>query len=81
MTVYEPGGECLTRIQHDQREFRKQIQGKYAPSSATAPSSLAGGNAAATGAQLPEAVKPPQAGDKAATAYGSPHSQYLDISA
>lgn len=80
MTVYEPGGECLTRIQHDQREFQKRLQEKVNPSPATAARNLTQGNVPAADTLRPEAVKPAQAGEKPAASYGSLHSQYLDIS-
>ena len=46
MTVYTPGGPCLTRLQHEQQVFQKQLQERYAPSPAKVLQNLAAGRVA-----------------------------------
>ena len=79
MTVYEPGGECLTKTQHDQREFRKKLQEKQTPD--VAQTGAAGTTPAAPDdALLAQAVKPAAASEKPARPDPLIKGRPLDVS-
>lgn len=81
MTVYEPGGECLTKTQHDQREFRKKLQEKQNPAGAETAATPAGSTPAATAdTQLAQAVKPVEASEKPAKPDPLIKGRPLDVS-
>lgn len=77
MTVYEPGGECLTKTQYDQREFRKKLQDRNNPDAAknTAP----GTATPASDLITPQAVKPVEKTDASTTTADALSDHAVDV--
>ncbi len=67
MTVYEPGGPCLTQTQHDQQVFRKQLQEKSNVSATPGNPSAA---SQASDTLQPQAVQPTQNTEKTTATSG-----------
>ena len=76
MTVYEPGGACLTRVQHDQRELTKQLQQR----AGSAPAAQVGNQRTPVGKpQTQQAVQPASDAEKILAPTSSTQGQFLDI--
>lgn len=78
MTVYEPGGECLTRVQHEHREFQKKLQEKANPSPAAEARNLSSGKAP-DGALTATAIKPVDTPERTVPPKSAQSGQILDF--
>lgn len=78
MTVYTPGGPCLTRLQHEQQLFQKQLQEKSNPLSAKSLQDITAGRTPKDTVSA-SAVSPPDATEKTVQSYSSSHGRNLDI--
>lgn len=78
MTVYTPGGPCLTRLQHEQQMFQKQLQEKSNSSPIRALQNLATGRTS-TDILRRDAVSPLGTAEKTAQPNSSTHGQLLNI--
>lgn len=77
MTVYEPGGECLTKTQYDQREFRKKLQDRNNPDATK--NTTPGTATPASDLITPQAVKPVEKTDTSTTTADTLSDHAVDV--